>query len=292
MKKKILKIFSHSRDKYKNLYQNLFDKKDIEITVKNFSEFYFHNWEILSLNNNKKFNEKDFDLLWQTISTPFAKAFFLINKDKDIYIIDKKNYEKTFYQNNKLNQSIIQRKNNINSIDDLYFLINLDEFNIVKYEKIIVEKLWLPVVAKEVNWNRGEAVFLINTNEELKNIILKYNKNNEWIMFQKFEKNDWDYRVIFFKNKYVWCMKRKSDNFLNNVSSWWETEKVELNEEIIEKLSKITDFFWLDIVWIDIFIDNKWEYKIIEVNDTPQLFWFSKLFPKEIEKYFKSVFLN
>jgi len=53
-------------------------------------------------------------------------------------------------------QSILQRQNNLNSIDDVYFLINLDEFSVDKYVSIVVKKLGLPVVAKEVKANRGE----------------------------------------------------------------------------------------------------------------------------------------
>jgi len=290
--KKILKLFTYNKSKYGPLYTELFSDNDIKTYVKNMSEFYVYNWDLYYLEDNKKFNPKDFDIVWQYITIPMSHAFYLINKKTNLTFIDKDFFEKSYlHWKSKIVQSILQRQNNLNSIDDVYFLINLDEFSVDKYVSIVVKKLGLPVVAKEVKANRGEWVFLVKTVEELKDIILKYDQNKDWLIFQKYVENDWDYRLVYFKDKFVFAAKRIWKWFLNNLCAGWKLQKAEVPSKIIEELKWVWKIFWLDIVWVDIFIKNN-TYKIIEINHSPQIAWFSDIYAFELKGKFKKMFFG
>lgn len=289
-KKKVLKIYSFSREKYEEFYKWLFENTNTEIDVMNFSDLYLKNWEFHSFADHSKFDFSYYDLYWQTIGSYIAKAFYYVSQANNAKTIDARLYDKSFFTNNKLIQDIIIHSEGFSWMNSLYFYINLDDFSIEKYTDLIEEYIHYPVIAKKVDVDRGEWVYMIESKKELEKIIHEANKDTWWLLFQQFEENDGDYRIIYFKWKHIGSMRRYNEgHFLNNVSTWWNIEKADIPEHIIEKLSSLWDVLWLDIIGVDIFL--KWDtYKVIEINDTPQLLWFSKLFKNQIVESFEKLF--
>lgn len=191
---------------------------------------------------------------------------------------DDKIYQAQHFKENNINhpKTIVSKKENIN--------VNKLEHD-----------LDFPIVVKIPNGSQGKGVIKLDNIIELNNFLSE--KDDTTYIFQQFLQNDGDYRLFFFKDKFLYSIKRTSNNkleFRNNTSLGGNQEFVELPKEALSFATKIVKQFNLDFSGVDlIFHNNKW--KILEINAAPQFAsseedtvkFKEKLVINEIVKYIK-----
>ena len=135
------------------------------------------------------------------------------------------------------------------------------------YLKIIVEKIGLPMIVKEVYGSLGRQVYLANNHEELLEI------ENKLIhiphIFQEFvaSSKGKDYRIIVIGGKVVAYMKRENPNsYLSNLATGGTASKTELPEDYLEVAEKCASILGLDYCGVDILEGPNGEPIVSEVN--------------------------
>lgn len=134
-----------------------------------------------------------------------------------------------------------------------------------------------PVIVKDVDLNRGEGVWKIDSKKDL---MQKFLWGNRLMLIQKFIPNDGDYRVISIKNKVELVIKKKrisgSKEFRANVARGGKAVKGSLPPDIIKMCEDISRHLICDIVGFDIIQDkDTGEYYVMETNSSPHFPTFS-----------------
>lgn len=298
--KKIIRISDSFENKYKDDFKEA--EKEVPWIRADFAFiwdiFYDIDWKFKFLEKSKKENNllnlEDYDLFWvwckKARDISICLKYFLNLKNKKV--IDSWSKFKASW---KSWNAIYFNEKNIKTPKTLFFTNWKNELwnRINENIKLVESRFSYPFIAKYSNLSRWEWIFLIKNRNDFK-ILLKDTKEFETILIQDFIENKWDFRVIVTKKWFIWAIKRYNKNdFKNNISSWWESEKVDEIPEIVKKISiNIANDLNMDILWIDFFIE--WEdYKIIETNTSPQYNWFNKTtwlnLPVELLKYFKEL---
>ena len=135
------------------------------------------------------------------------------------------------------------------------------------YLKIIVEKIGLPMIVKEVYGSLGRQVYLANNHEELLEI------ENKLIhiphIFQEFvaSSKGKDYRIIVIGGKVVAYMKRENPNsYLSNLATGGTASKTQLPEDYLKVAEKCASILGLDYCGVDILEGPNGEPIVSEVN--------------------------
>ena len=134
-----------------------------------------------------------------------------------------------------------------------------------------VKEFGFPVIVKDINLNRGEGVWKVETMKELSQ---KFSYSNKLMLIQKFVPNDGDYRVISIKNKVEMVIKKErikgSKEFRANVARGGKAVKGTLPMNIIRMCEDISHHLVCDIVGFDIIQDKVTkEYYVMETNSSP-----------------------
>lgn len=132
------------------------------------------------------------------------------------------------------------------------------------------KKIKFPVILKHKSKYHGKGTFLVNSIDEIKDIVGKKFQNyflQEYIE----ESKGIDIRVHMANNRVVGAYKRINiDGFLSNLKAGGKAEVLEKVPADLKKLAiKVSKASRLDIVGIDFLVKNNGEYLVCEVNRTP-----------------------
>lgn len=263
--KELLKKESKFKESAKKIW-------NIEIDFLYYLDLYYYKW-FRFISNWEEL--KDYDIYWiwgrkaLSLLQWFIYKYGILENKK---IIDTK--KKYMLSDDKFSQLLYLEKYNFNIPKSLFLFVS-EISKIERYIEIIKEaKFWFPIIWKYIDLDRWEWVFLIKSEEELLNFLLK--NIWKWILFQEFIENKWDYRVIVVWDKVIWAIKRyNKEDFKNNVSTWWKAIVTKISKQIEELSIKIAKWFQCEIAWIDFFIENN-NYIVIEINRLPQYDGFEK----------------
>ncbi len=247
-------------------------------------------------------NDVSADLIyWEDIVFDISRnAVHAFSKDKNI-ISDKpdlviaigwyKNGKKSIYRDVALSLAMILKHNcisfwnsemiNQRSTTKLSCMVQLALNDICVprtyfcLENIKAQKMIdMPYIAKAAGASRGEMNYLINCEDDLRQI-----NDDVHFIYQSYLKNDHDLRIICFDGKPKLILKRArvdQSTHLNNTSKGAKSSWLELSEvapallTISEKICKITG---REMAGIDFIPDNSSDirYSCLEVNAVPQL---------------------
>ena len=238
--------------------------------------------------------------------------FKLIHRSKNILEISKNNKSFLFINHtNPLNyqseSSLLKDKdffytyvkNDIKMPKSISYLSPFVENKFIKYLKhksiksIIdnIEKSFIyPFIIKKNKGSQGNGVFLVNNIEELKDSILKIFKSDvkalDYVCIgQELINTKKEYRCIFLNGKHKFSYYKNNTNaiFKGNLSPLhWQGAVAEVvkDKKLINNIIKFTKplFKKLKIKYcgLDIVIDNKGVYWLIEANSSPILEIFTR----------------
>lgn len=167
--------------------------------------------------------------------------------------------------------------------------------NIDKYQKKIIKKFGLPLVAKELSMQRGKGVFLIKSKADFKKLPFtdKKGKDNQY-MFQKYIEIKDEYRVLVLGEKArVWERKiiTEKGEFRHNIALGANEEFLPINkipDSIAEIAAKAADTLNIQIAGVDIAIGKGTNKAyLVEVNRGPGVTYDTNISPEidEIAKF-------
>jgi RimK family alpha-L-glutamate ligase len=132
------------------------------------------------------------------------------------------------------------------------------------------KKIKFPVILKHKSKYHGKGTFLVNSIDEIKDIVGK-KFQNYFIQEYIEESRGVDIRVHMANNRVVGAYKRTNiDGFLSNLKAGGKAEVLEKIPGDLKKLAiKVSKASRLDIVGIDFLVAKNGEYLVCEVNRTP-----------------------
>jgi len=181
---------------------------------------------------------------------------------------------------------------------DLYGLpmipsVYCNSARILGNSSLIVERLGLPLVAKDLYSQRGLGVSLIKKMDDFTKL-LKASPGRKF-MFQKYIEKKEEFRVLVLGNK-IGSYERKTsqdpNEFRNNVSLGAREDFMDISEisDEVKNISiKAANLLKLEIAGVDVVIDKQGKAWLLEVNRGPG-FTYNSLQSQEIENIAK--FLN
>jgi len=148
----------------------------------------------------------------------------------------------------------------------------------------IVEKLGLPLVAKQLSSQRGKGVFLIKKIDDFK--ILNKDFPEGEFLFQKFYPGKDEYRLLVL-GEAIGSFEKKLEisakEFRHNVGLGSKEEFIDISKipekmkQIAIKAAKVLD---IQIAGVDILVDKKGKMWLLEVNRGPGLTYDSQISPE------------
>lgn len=263
------KYYSDQKEKLLSIFK---DDNSIEVTFKTYKEICLeiednkvnvYTTDNIELNDYTFvyfFTQGDFKFI------AFAIAQYLI--EKSIPFIDLES--NTNYAINKINEFILLAYKDIPLIDSFY---SSKEYILSTFENN--PRYQYPFVMKDVTGKKGMNNFLVKNYSELSKIFEE--KSDIQFVIQPFIQNDCDYRILTFdfKSKMIIKRTRKDDStHLNNTSTGGIAEIISidsLDKEIISVAEKSAKILNRNLAGVDVVIDNKGRFFILEVNSSPQL---------------------
>lgn len=165
--------------------------------------------------------------------------------------------------------------------------IYCDPSKVNKYKKYIIKKLGLPLVVKELSVQRGEGVYLVKTVDDFSKLpkVDEAGKTFKYL-FQKYLKNDEEYRILVLKND-IGAFERKirtdPNEFRSNVALGAREEFLDVDSipPVMKKIAvKAAKALKIQIAGVDILVDSKGKYWILEANRGPGLTYDLKVSPE------------
>lgn len=260
----------------------------IDIDFITYFNLYYQNWLFRDINTQNSLKSYDIRWIWGKRGKSMKdwiiyKYWHLLDKT----IVDKS--KKYMISNDKFLQTVFLEHLWYFHPKTLFFVTK--ERNISRQIEILEKELSYPFIAKEVDKDQWKWVYFIEDKNSLEEIFQENIEN--WLLFQEYIKNQWDYRVLVIWNQTLGAIKRHNpEDFKNNISTGWTTQFAELPEEIYDTAIKVAHQFELNIAWIDFFLEN-WTYHVIEINELPQYKWFEEgtwlNYPQTVLEYFKNL---
>lgn len=132
------------------------------------------------------------------------------------------------------------------------------------------KKIKFPVILKHKSKYHGKGTFLVNSIDEIKDIVGK-KFQNYFIQEYIEESKGVDIRVHMANNKIVGAYKRTNiDGYLSNLKAGGKAEVLEKIPKDLKKLAvRVSKASRLDIVGIDFLVAKNGDYLVCEVNRTP-----------------------
>ena len=264
MKKGLLivnEFIKANKERFSALYQDLeCSFKNIGIRLEKMT-----NSEALVTISENNLPDFDFILFWdKDINLAYHLenlGYKVYNNAKAIDICDDKAKTALALENSgiKMPKTIIAPftfSNNPYSASDLTFL------------ESVIKSLGLPIVVKEAQGSFGEQVYLVNTLDELSELVLKLSPKT--IVFQEYIASSFgrDIRIEVVGGKALGAVMRKSEknDFRSNVLQGGKMYKCEPDQSYYEMALKVCDIIGLDFGGIDIMIGDNDEPIFCEVN--------------------------
>ena len=139
----------------------------------------------------------------------------------------------------------------------------------------IESEISFPLVLKIMDGNQGRGVSLINSKEELENIlnIVTASEFGQELMVQEaiMSSKGKDIRIVIGGGEFIHAFVRSNDNdFKSNLHQGGSIERFDAPESLIETSVKLTEAFGLELGSIDyLFGDNPDEFYLCELNSIP-----------------------
>lgn len=261
---------------------------DFRCDILCYLDLYYHNW-FRYIENGTLIDDYDLYWIWWISGISMRQWFsyyylqLLKKKSVDQFVAYK-------LENDKFTQLLFAQYNHIKVPNSLFFILdNVQQSNIIS---ILERNLNYPFIAKAVNIDRWEWVFLMKNKQDIINLVDQYPK--WWFLFQEFIKNTGDIRVVVVWDKILWSFKRYNPHdYRNNISAWWYGELFELSDYISQECIRLSKDFGFWITWIDIFYHDDDNYTLIEINEFPQYEWLEKTlginYLENVFNYFKKL---
>jgi len=170
--------------------------------------------------------------------------------------------------------------------------------SIINNSRMIIEKLGLPLVAKDLHSQRGLGVSLVKNEKDFEKLSSDTPLKN--FMFQKFINKKEEFRVLVLGDKVGSYESKKStdpDEFRNNVCLGAKENFIDIDKiaDDVKSISiKSAKTLGIEIAGVDIVIDDCGKVWVLEVNRGPGFTYKSKkssevlnianFFVKELEK--------
>ncbi|QQG41546.1 MAG: RimK family alpha-L-glutamate ligase [Candidatus Woesebacteria bacterium] len=204
---------------------------------------------------------------------PLRTAILLWYKSKGTKILNEMSYDK-WPSLDKTTQYI-----NLSSVG----LPVAESFSFASIEELVKwGKSNYPFIAKDVIGSCGTGVFKISNDNELDELLKKFNSNFKVkaLLFQRFLPNAVDLRVVMLGGKIVGAMKRtaKPGNFLSNFSQGGLVEEYRIGEdsEASSIATNTVKLFKLDYCGVDLMRNIEGKWIVLEVNRSCQFEGFEK----------------
>ena len=157
----------------------------------------------------------------------------------------------------------------------------------------IIQRLGLPLVAKQLSSQRGEGVFLIKKIEDFDLLNKDFSKGE--FLFQKYCLGKDEYRILVLEDRigsFEKKIKNNPNEFRANVALGAKEEFIDIqkiSQEMKEISIKAAKTLRVEIAGVDILIDEKEQTWLLEVNRGPGLTYDPKISPEldSIALFFK-----
>ncbi|CAN5348822.1 RimK family alpha-L-glutamate ligase [soil metagenome] len=145
---------------------------------------------------------------------------------------------------------------------------------LINYKEKIIKKFGFPIVAKDLNLQRGEGVSLLKNETDFDN--LSSDNADKQLLLQKFIVSDEEYRILVLNNKvgvYEQKIRTDKDEFRSNAALGAEEKFMPINEisdEMKEISLKASKALLLEIAGVDVMVEkSSSKLWLIEVNRGP-----------------------
>ena len=133
------------------------------------------------------------------------------------------------------------------------------------YLQNAIDRLGLPMVVKQCHGSFGEQVYLVNTFDELKQIVKSVKMSAYLFQQYEFQSSGRDMRVIVIGGKVVCGMLRENlDDFRSNVAHGGKASAISVPRDVAKLCEKAANVIGLDYCGVDVLIGDT--PKICEVN--------------------------
>ena len=157
----------------------------------------------------------------------------------------------------------------------------------------IIDRLGLPLVAKQLSLQRGEGVFLIKKIEDFD--LLNKDFSQSQFLFQKYCLGKDEYRLLVLGDKigsFEKKIKNNPNEFRANVALGAKEEFIDIQktpQEMKEVAIKAAQTLRIEIAGVDTLVDEKSQLWLLEVNRGPGLTYDPKISPEldSISLFFK-----
>lgn len=157
----------------------------------------------------------------------------------------------------------------------------------------IIERLGLPLVAKQLSLQRGEGVFLIKKIEDFD--LLNKDFSQSQFLFQKYCLGNDEYRLLVLGDKigsFEKKIKNNPDEFRANIALGAKEEFIDIQkvpQEMREIALKAAKTLKIEIAGVDTLVDEKNQTWLLEVNRGPGLTYDPQFSPEldSIALFFK-----
>lgn len=265
--------------KYKEAFLSEPSKK-VLFTAHMLQEVYYDNWSFFSLVTWEKYPLYDLcriGALWSRKYSLLVKwLIYYYHYIHHIPMVDRVSTVSLNY--NKFTQQIIL---------DHYWLAKLrTQFYVLskKYLETILDSIEsvfsYPLVVKNPLLERGLWVELISSRDALYEYCLV--AIQEWwsmsnMLVQQFFSSPNDYRAVVIGWKILGVFSKSNPNgFKHNVAQWWKITAVTLYDSQKKTIIDAVAHMWLDVCWVDFFMNSDGDLIFIEFNDIPQYAWFEE----------------
>jgi len=158
----------------------------------------------------------------------------------------------------------------------------------IQYE-LIKEKFGYPLIAKLITGSKGEAVWKLDSEDELKNLAATLDSKIPLII-QEFlsVQTGVDLRVLYSGGEIVGAMMRSSSkSFKANVHQGGDVKGVNVKPKLAEMVKKVAQISQLDLAGVDVLFDHN-TYKLCEVNSSPGFEGLEKATGVNVPRHFLS----
>ena len=275
-------FISNSFIKIKEDFLNSAKKLNINLTP-------YNNIELIKILSSKSFNKPDFVLFWDK-DVKLAKYLESIgvrvfNSSESIRICD----DKSLTYLNLINKDIKMPKTVFSPLIYYHDISKDDEF--VSY---VLDTFSFPFIFKECFGSFGQQVYMINSEQELRDRI---SKCGTWpFIIQEFIKESFgnDLRIYLVGDKIIGAMKRenKSGDFRANVELGGEASEYTINDAEANLAHKVKKELKLDFCGVDILFGKDNEPILCEVNSNAYFVSFNKVLKLDVSEYILSYIKN
>lgn len=140
---------------------------------------------------------------------------------------------------------------------------------LLPYE-MLADRLGVPFVAKGLESSMGEEIFLVQKEEELRELSVRFGKEKEWL-FEELIRTSYgrDIRLYSIRGEAAACMQRKAQgDFRANVALGASVEPYGITPELIQIAKDLYEQTGIDFLGIDLLFGEDKPY-FCEINVMP-----------------------